>query len=146
MLRTGEASGAVEGVLEAASLSPALEAHGLPRDEETLVRRDVSATGKGRASVNGALVPLALLRELLEPCVEIHGQHDHKGLLEPESHLDLLDEHAGLSRVAGDVAERHRERARLEAELERLRRDRRELARRREMLEFQAKEIEAAGL
>ncbi len=146
MIRTGEATGAVEGVLQMAVLSSALEAHGLPRDEETIVRRDVSATAKGRASVNGALVPLSLLRELLEPCVEIHGQHDHKGLLEPETHLTLLDEHAGLLRLASDVAERHRERARLESELEALRRDRRELARRREMLEFQSREIEAARL
>jgi DNA repair protein RecN (Recombination protein N) len=147
MLRTGEASGAVEGVLQTPALSSALEAHGIPQDgEDVIVRRDVSATGKGRASVNGALVPVSLLREILEPRVEIHGQHDHKGLLEPESHVDLLDQHAGVGRLARDVAERHRARVRLLSELEALRKDRRELMRRREMLEFQAKEIEAARL
>ena len=147
LVRTGEAEGAVEGVLEAPPLVKALLARGLPVEgQEVILRRDLSAAGKGRASVNGALVPLSLLRDLVEPCVEIHGQQDHRGLLDAESHLRLLDEQAGLERVALDVGERQRERVRLESELAALRRDRRELERRREMLEFQAREIAAASL
>lgn len=147
LVRTGESEGAVEGVLEAPPLALALEARGLPRDgDEVILRRDLSATGKGRATVNGALVPVSLLRELVEPCVEIHGQHDHRGLLDAESHLQVLDEHAGLQQLAEEVGERHRERAGLESELAGLRRDLRELERRREMLEYQAREVEAASL
>lgn len=147
LIRTGEAQGAVEAVLETPLLLRALEARGLPIDgEEVILRRDISATGKARVSINGALVPVSLLKELAEPCLEIHGQHDHRGLLDAETHLELLDGQAGLGRLAESVAERQRERVRLLSELQALRRDRRELERRREMLEFQAREIESAAL
>jgi len=147
MLRTGETQGAVEAVMEAPALLKALEARALPTEgDEVILRRDVSASGKTRASVNGALVPVTLLRDLMLPCLEIHGQHDHRGLLDPETHLALLDGEAGLEALAESVAERHRERARIQGELQALRGDRRELERRREMLEFQAREIEAAAL
>ena len=114
LLRTGETQGAVEAVLETPTLLKALEARGLPADgEEVILRRDVSATGKSRAAVNGALVPVALLRELMLPCLEIHGQHDRPRPAGPRDASRALDGEAGLEALAASVAERHRARARM---------------------------------
>jgi DNA repair protein RecN (Recombination protein N) len=110
-----------------------------------VIRRELQASGKGRATVNGALVPVSLLRDLAPSLAVIHGQHEPQGLLDPATHLDLLDHFAGAD-DGRPVGEFYRDLRAAEAALERLRGDRREAERRREMLEFQANEIEKAGL
>ncbi|HLA78750.1 MAG TPA: DNA repair protein RecN [Vicinamibacteria bacterium] len=147
LIRTGEERAWVEAVIEGEGLGRFLQDHGLPGDgDEAVVRREVLASGKGRASINGALVPIAVLRDLGPLVATIHGQHEPQGLLDAETHLALLDRHAGLSEEAGRVADAYRRLRSAESALETLRRDRRELERRREMLEFQAGEIEKAAL
>ena len=62
--------------------------------EELIVRRTVKADGGSRAWVNDQPVSAALLRELGGTLVEIHGQHDDRGLINPKGHRDLLDSFA----------------------------------------------------
>src|SRR5207244_4896059 len=76
----------------------------------------------------------------------IHGQHEPQGLLDPQTHVDLVDRHAGLDHEAAAMAEPLRRLREVEAALESLHRDRREDERRREMLEYQAVEVERASL
>jgi DNA repair protein RecN (Recombination protein N) len=121
---------------------PALE----DADGEAILRREIQAEGKGRATINGALVPVSVLRDLSPRVARIHGQHEPQGLLDPETHLQLLDRHAGLAADADRVAGLHRVLREVEASLEILRRGRQEGERRREMLEYQAAEIEKAQL
>mgnify|MGYP000105746569 CR=1 FL=1 len=64
--------------------------------EELIVRRTVKADGGSRAFVNDQPVSATLLRELGAALVEIHGQHDERGLLSPKGHRALLDQFAGL--------------------------------------------------
>jgi DNA repair protein RecN (Recombination protein N) len=145
LIRTGAERAVVEAVLESERARDALERLGLPADEdEIIVRREVHASGKGRTTVNGALVPAGVLRELGPHLAVIHGQHEPQGLLDPDTHLDVVDRHAALDGAA--VAEAHARLRQVEAELDALRRDRREAERRREMLEYQAAEIDKAGL
>ena len=145
LIRTGADRAVVEAVVESERARDALDRLGLPADEEeVIVRREVQASGKGRATVNGALVPANVLRELAPHLAVIHGQHEPQGLLDPDTHLDVVDHHAGIDRTA--VADAHRRLREIEAELEALRRDRREAERRREMLEYQAAEIEKAAV
>jgi DNA repair protein RecN (Recombination protein N) len=145
LIRSGEEQASVEGVIESLDAARFLEAHGLPADgDEVIVRREIHATGKGKATVNGALVPIGVLRDLGAALVTIHGQHEPQGLLDPQSHLDLVDRHAGVS--IADVRALFQELRAVEGQIEALRRDKREWERRREMLEFQAGEIEAAVL
>jgi DNA repair protein RecN (Recombination protein N) len=145
LIRTGEDRAAVEAVVELEDADAWLGAHGLPYEGEVVLRREIQASGKGRATVNGALVPLSLLRELAPDVAVVHGQHEPQGLLDPARHLDLLDHFAALEGVAS-LAELYRELRAVEAAVERLGKDRREAERHREMLEFQAAEIEAAAL
>ena len=62
--------------------------------EELLIRREITAQGRSRAFVNDALVTAASLKEHTDPLVELHGQHEHQTLLDPQSHLTLLDDFA----------------------------------------------------
>lgn len=109
--------------------------------EELIVRREVTSQGRSRAFINGTLATAAALKELGAELVDLHGQHEHQALLDPEAHLDVLDQFAGLSELgrsteAAFVAMREaRER------LETLRRDARERRARAELLQFQLEEI-----
>jgi DNA repair protein RecN (Recombination protein N) len=113
---------------------------------EVVIRRDILASGRGRATVNGALVPLSLLRELAPNVAVIHGQHEPQGLLDPDSHLVLVDHHGGLVDLAREVAALHQRVREIAAELSALRSDRQALERRRDMLQYQLDEIGRARL
>ncbi len=146
LIRSGEERATVEAVFEVPGGQALLDERGLPGDgEEIVLRRELQASGKGRATVNGALVPVSLLRDLAPHLSIVHGQHEPQGLLDAASHLALVDHFAGGDE-ARPIAELFRDLRAAEAALERLRGDRREGERRREMLEFQAGEIEQAGL
>jgi DNA repair protein RecN (Recombination protein N) len=71
---------------------------------ELLIRREVTAQGRSRAFVNGELVTAAALRDLGARLVDLHGQHEHQALLDPDTHLDLLDRYAGLDAEREEVA------------------------------------------
>jgi DNA repair protein RecN (Recombination protein N) len=146
LVRSGEERAAVEAVVEILGAEARLERHGLPTEgDDVVLRREVLAGGRGKATVNGALVPVSVLRELAPFVAMVHGQHEPQGLLDPHQHVDLLDRFAGLS-GSDDLAAPHRALREVEASLDRLRHDRREVERRRDMLEFQATEIERAEL
>ena len=68
--------------------------------EELIVRRTVKADGGSRAWINDQPVSAALLRELGGSLVEIHGQHDDRGLINPKGHRDLLDSFARADTAA----------------------------------------------
>jgi len=145
LIRSGEERAIVEALVDGPALERFLQEHGLPSEgDEVVIRREIHASGKGKATVNGALVPLAVLKELAPLVAAVHGQHDPQGLLDPATHVDLLDHHAGLDR-SGLAATYVRLRE-VEGALESLRKDRREAERRREMLAFQADEIGKAHL
>ena len=73
--------------------------------EPLLIRRQLRADGKSKAFVNDQPVGVALLRELAPFLVELHGQHDDRGLVNPRGHRDLLDRFAGAE--TGTVAAAH---------------------------------------
>src|SRR5512141_1137205 len=91
LIRTGGEKAVVEGGAEVAGAAGLLEERGLPADgDEIVIRREIQTSGKGRATVNGGLVPVSLLRDLAPRIAVIHGQHEPHGLLDPSTHLDLL--------------------------------------------------------
>jgi DNA repair protein RecN (Recombination protein N) len=148
LIRTGADSASVEGLFDSKDAAAILEPHGLPVDEggEIIIRREITATGKGKATINGALAPVSVVREVAGHLMTIHGQHEPQGLLNPETHLELVDRFAGTLETAATVASAFKRWRETVAQLESLRRDTRERERRREMLEFQANEIDKAGL
>jgi DNA repair protein RecN (Recombination protein N) len=130
LVRTGEETATVEAVFET------------PDGREVIIRREVSAQGRSRASVDGALVTSGALRELCGGLVDLHGQHEHQVLLDPAAHLDLLDEFAGAAADRESVAAAFAAMQEVRDERERLLTGEREKAARADFLSFQLTEID----
>jgi DNA repair protein RecN (Recombination protein N) len=129
LIRTGEEMASVEAIFEDGG-------------DELIVRREVSAqSGRSRAFLNGALATSSALRDATARLVDLHGQHDHQVLLDPATHLDLLDVFAGLEDARARIAEAYGCWQRLRAERDRIATADREQERRAEFLEFQLGEI-----
>jgi len=73
-----------------------------------LLRRVVDRNGRSRAFINGTPVTVQQLGTVSAWLIDIHGQHAHQSLLKSEAQRNLLDEHAGLSDAARDVAAAYR--------------------------------------
>ena len=97
-----------------------LEQHGLPVSQELILRRINGREGRKTAWINDRRVSGELLRKLSEHLVELHGQHDDRGLLNAKGHRNLLDEYGqyGALKVAVAKAWGEKERARKAVELE----------------------------
>jgi DNA repair protein RecN (Recombination protein N) len=147
LIRTGAESASVEGLFQVEGAQSLLEKFGISaEDGEVIVRREITSAGKGRATVNGALVPVAVVREIAASLLSIHGQHEPQGLLNPEYHLELVDQFAGTLDEAAAAAAAFTQWRSAVAAREALHQEGRERERRRETLEYQAGEIEKAGL
>lgn len=116
-----------------------------PPDEVTLAR-EVRREGRSLTRLNGRMVNSAILREVAQLLVDIHGQSEHLSLLRPREHLYLLDRFAGLDADRSAFAARARDLEAVRQELTKLRQDERERQRRLDMLTFQINEIGAAKL
>src|SRR5687767_1063419 len=92
LVRTGEVQATIEAIFED------------PDEGEVLIRREVTSQGRSRSFINGTLATAGALRELAERLVELHGQHEHQSLLDPLSHLPLVDESGGLQALLDPVA------------------------------------------
>ena len=107
MIRSGASKAEISVNFEIApdsAIAAWLEQHDLASDGECLLRRVLVRDGRSRAYINGTPTPLALLKELGEMLVDIHGQHAHQSLLQPAAQRQLLDEYAGLRKTARNLA------------------------------------------
>jgi DNA repair protein RecN (Recombination protein N) len=126
--------------------SPAAESPADEGDGTLILTREIHASGRTVARVNGSLVNLPTLREIGELLIDIHGQTEHQSLLRVPTHLDLLDQYAGLGELRAAMAGLVTRLRAVRTDLHRLQRDERELARRADLLKFQVEEIEKAAL
>ncbi len=115
-------------------------------DGQLVLSRVITAEGRSRGAVSGALVPVGTLREIGDELVDIHGQHEHQSLLKSDRQLDLLDAFAAVEQEVSDLQEVVRDLRNIEKQIEALEADDRERARRAEFLRFELTEIRAAGL
>ena len=142
----------VEGAFDLAKTPRArawLEENGFPLDDDALIiAREVESSGRSRVRLNGRLATATALRELGRFLVDLHGQHENQLLLQPDAHLQFLDEFGSPSHgeLKGEIAESHkiwRTAARKLAELSRNEQTR---VQRLDTLQFQAEEIDKAKL
>lgn len=131
-----------------ATLQPLLEREGLEGDEPDLLvlSREVRVEGRSICRVNGRAVTLALLREVAQGLVDIHGQSEHLSLLRVREHLNLLDRYGNLWDLRRRVADLASQVQRMRRERADLERSERERAQRIDLLQYQIAEIEAAAL
>src|SRR5438128_4719770 len=91
LVRTGEDAATIEAIFERGA-------------EEVIVRREVTAQGRSRAFINGALATAGALKDLSSRLVELHGQHEHQTLLDPSMHLGVIDTFGGLDGMTAPTA------------------------------------------
>ena len=99
LVRSGAAQGEVVAVFDLPPGHPGLvvlEEAGIPPDDELILRRVNTAEGRKTAWINDRRASGEVLRRLSETLVELHGQHDDRGLLNPRGHRALLDAFAGV--------------------------------------------------
>lgn len=100
LVRHGEAQGQVTAVFDVAGDHPArkfLQENEVDDDGDIILRRIQTSDGRTRAFVNDQPVSAGLLRQVGSLLVEIHGQHDDRALVDPESHRALIDDFGGLA-------------------------------------------------
>lgn len=85
-----------------------LEEAGLPISDELILRRVNTKDGRKTGWVNDRRVSGEVLRRLSETLVELHGQHDDRGLLDPRGHRAILDLYAGAGESLAEVRRRWR--------------------------------------
>ena len=148
LVRTGAAKAVIRAAFE--QVPPAvldkLEQSGYERSEALLLSREITAEGKSSCRINGMPATAAILRELCGGLININGQHDSVGLLNPAHHLDILDDYAQNRTVFQEYYTLYRELVQVKRELDALITDEAEKQRKIDLLQYQVQEIEDAGL
>ena len=115
-------------------------------EDSLLVKRVISRSGRGKAYVNGNLANLGTLSEIGEELLSIYGQHEHQSLQRVETHIEFLDEFGGLIGVRQEFEDRFREFFSISEQVEKIRAERERRGKERELMAFQSREIETAGV
>jgi DNA repair protein RecN (Recombination protein N) len=133
LVRTGESAATIEAIFERG-------------DTEVLVRREITAQGRSRAFIDGALATAGGLKELSVHLIELHGQHEHQTLLDPAAHLGVLDAYGQLEPLVGAVRAAFAVMRDADEALAHLRRAVADRHARIDLLTFQVNELEKADL
>jgi DNA repair protein RecN (Recombination protein N) len=133
LVRTGEDAAAIEAIFESGG-------------EELLVRREITAQGRSRAFINGTLATAGALKELSSRLIELHGQHEHQTLLDPSTHLGVIDTFGRLDALLVPTASAFDALRASQDELARLRAAVRDRESRMDLVTFQLGELDRAGL
>jgi DNA repair protein RecN (Recombination protein N) len=133
LVRTGEDLAAIEAIFENGG-------------EELLVRREITAQGRSRAFINGALATAGALKNLSTRLIELHGQHEHQTLLDPATHLAVLDGFGALDPLIAPTAAAFEAMRGNQEEIERLRAAARDRDARVDLITFELGELDRAAL
>ena len=148
LVRTGAAKAVIRAAFE--RVPPAvldkLEQSGYERSEALLLSREITAEGKSSCRINGMPATAAVLRDLCGGLININGQHDSVGLLNPAHHLGILDDYAQNRTVFQEYYTLYRKLVQVKRELDALITDEAEKQRKIDLLQYQVQEIEDAEL
>jgi DNA repair protein RecN (Recombination protein N) len=133
LVRTGEEVATIEAIFENGG-------------EDLLVRREITAQGRSRAFINGALATAGGLRELSLRLIELHGQHEHQTLLDPSTHLTVLDTFGALEPLLTSTAAAFDAMQTIQSELARVQSAAKDRDARTDLVTFQLAELDRAAL
>ena len=133
LVRTGCEKAVIEGTFEHLS------------GDECIVRREISVHGRSRIFIDDALATVGKLKELGRSLVDIHGQHEHQELLDPQNHVRFLDAYAGHGDLVSKVSASYREWRKLQTEFRTLMETIDSRTENLELLEFQLDEIDSVA-
>ncbi len=149
LVRSGCSKAIIEAVLVPENpqrLHPVLEEAGIDQNEEILLRREISAKGQSRCFANDSPCTLQVLKKVGDILIDLHGQHEHQLLLHPETHLSLLDGFGQLDVPIESYQRIHATLKQQRKELDRLTLDANRIREKRDLLEYQFKELDSLDL
>jgi len=149
LIRSGEEDATVEALFDISTqpdIRQMLSEAGFDCEDELLIKRSLSRSGKNRIFINGGMATLALLSDIAPRLINIYGQHDSQTLLKPENHLRLLDTFAGLNAQRQEFTAIFSRLAALREQIDGLESEEREAERRLDLLSYQSEEIAKAEL
>jgi DNA repair protein RecN (Recombination protein N) len=150
LVRPGAERATVEGVFDLedrASIIALADERGIDTDSDSLVlKREVAASGRGRAWANGTPVTATVLAEIGRALVNLHGQHEAQTLLDAESQRVILDAYADAGSVAAEVQSGHSDLLAIRRNIDELARRKTDAERRADYLRHVSQEIGAANL
>lgn len=148
LVRTGASKAVIRAAFE--NVPPvvldSLEKAGYERSDALLLTREITAEGKSSCRINGMPATAAILRDLCGGLININGQHDSVGLLNPSHHIGLLDAYAQNEHYYQEYYQIYRALVKVKREMDALITDENEKTRRIDLLTYQVNEIEQAGL
>ena len=148
LVRTGASKAVIRAAFEQVpdAVLNSLEKVGYERSDALMLSREITAEGKSTCRINGMPATASVLRELCGGLININGQHDSVGLLNPARHLGILDDYAQNDAEFQEYYVLYRELVRIKRELDAMITDEAEKQRKIDLLSYQVQEIEDAGL
>ena len=148
LVRTGASKAVIRAAFEQVpdAVLNSLEQAGYERSDALMLSREITAEGKSTCRINGMPATASVLRELCGGLININGQHDSVGLLNPARHLGILDDYAQNDAEFQEYYVLYRELVRIKRELDAMITDEAEKQRKIDLLSYQVQEIEDAGL
>jgi len=148
LIRTGADRATVEGVFDIAghrSAASILDERGVDVEDDTVIlRREINATGRARAWINGSTVTAAVLAEVGRLLVNLHGQHEAQTLLDPDAQRLILDAFGGATEQASQLRAAYDALASVRKDIQTLESRRADAERRADYLRHVVQEIDAA--
>ena len=144
IIRTGASSAFVSAQFDNvnAAVRRKLEEFGFESDEdELLLQRTLSASGKSTCKINGRPATAAMLREIAAGLINIHGQHESYELFSPETHIDYIDRYGRLIPALEDYKEKYKRYLILQKKLNEANSDESSRLSEIDLLSFQSKEL-----
>src|SRR5579862_6670457 len=148
MIRKGAEKAIVEAVFSVDGKSPLksiMEEQGIEWSNELIIRRELSVKGQSRCFINDSPVTFAALKQIGDLLVDLHGQHEHQSLLRTETHIVMVDEFGGHEKLLAEYRVAYQRAQAILAAIDDLLAKESQLAERRDLYEFQLKEIDAVG-
>lgn len=149
LVRAGADNAELEALFEVPPDSPVaglMAEDNLDARDGLIVRRIISATGRNRVYINSRLSTMRRLNDLTANLASISGQHAHQGLLNEDSHLDILDQFGGLMEQRRKFQKRHSDILPLLDRLKSLQKKRQRQTEHKDLLRFQQQEILDAAI
>ena len=145
VVRKGAQKSFVEGVFYIEGnkrVNKVLEENEIEISPELIVRREISLKGSNRCFINDSPVPLQIVKEIGDLLVDLHGQHEHQSLLRVETHIDFIDEFAGNQSILDEYHSLFHELSAKKTELKKLLEKEASLKEKKDIYDFQLKEID----
>jgi DNA repair protein RecN (Recombination protein N) len=146
IVRKGSQKAIVEGIFDVTlnkKIRALCDTNNLDNNDELILRREILTKGSSRCFINDSPVTLSLLASFGDLLVDIHGQHEHQSLLRDETHIEFLDEFAGVEKQLADYQAVYHKLNSIRYELKTITAKQNELQQRKDLYSFQLKEIDA---